>query len=63
MILYQEVKMTSITELKRNNENDSFSFKIKFYLGFDSNGKQKLKQEFGTPLGDLIEKKLGLKFN
>lgn len=55
--------MTSITELKRNNENDSFSFKIKFYLGFDSNGKQKLKQEFGTPLGDLIEKKLGLKFN
>ena len=41
MILYQEVKMTSITELKRNNENDSFSFKIKFYLGFDSNGKQK----------------------
>ena len=55
--------MTSITELKRNNENDPFHSKSNFILVLIQTENKKLKQEFGTPPGDLTEKKLGIKFN
>ena len=33
--------MTSITEIKRKTEDEPYSFKIKFYFGLETNGKQK----------------------
>ena len=33
--------MTSITEIKRKTEDEPYSFKIKFYFGLGTNGKQK----------------------
>ena len=47
--------MPFIQKLKRNNENEPFSFKIEFHLGADSNGNAITRKELWTAPEGLSE--------